>query len=461
MRAVLDLAGDSEAPKHSVPVMVFTDTLDSILAHSNCTLSDLAQERDPMLSPPHKLLCLQGWKRINAAMAKDPYIWWRVRLYCIPPGTDPYRVLRREIEDGSHETPWSHGEVMLKALRDDASEPYVKELALKLRSKATRKALRILLEQPHTFPVYSLRDFPGLWAGLELGNIEKHLSLRSTQEIRNYIQCIILTKWRRYTFGDPQVREAVDEVTVEEVAQRTPTCPADRAHIRKLMASGALLANVQDPERRQRFERELLKEKMFIPSIKALHENLKYLSIAIWIIKHHLLSGLGDKSVFDAMQALWQNPQRCVLEFDEGHFRELPCPASPYVSYMGVVVAALRYFPWLSNFTPRCKGEKAMDVKSDPCYLYRFLRSVQEVGYNSPKIEAALAQILTPQERTIHEGCAEVQDVPIGRRWGRPKVSSFRSAQSYLFLPKLYFYRPHTSYPTSAFVFKDFFFSFF
>ncbi|KAB5526447.1 hypothetical protein GE09DRAFT_1257064 [Coniochaeta sp. 2T2.1] len=364
MRAVLDLAGDSEAPKHSVPVMVFTDTLDSILAHSNCTLSDLAQERDPMLSPPHKLLCLQGWKRINAAMAKDPYMWWRVRLYCIPPGTDPYRVLRREIEDGSHETPWSHGEVMLKALRDDASEPYVKELALKLRSKATRKALRILLEQPHTFPVYSLRDFPGLWAGLELGNIEKHLSLRSTQEIRNYIQCIILTKWRRYTFGDPQVREAVDEVTVEEVAQRTPTCPADRAHIRKLMASGVLLANVQDPERRQRFERELLKEKMFIPSIKALHENLKYLSIAIWIIKHHLLSGLGDK----------------------------------------------------------CKGEKAMDVKSDPCYLYRFLRSVQEVGYNSPKIEAALAQILTPQERTIHEGCAEVQDVPIGRRWGRPKL---------------------------------------
>jgi hypothetical protein len=200
-------------------------------------------------------------------------------------------VLRREIEDGSYETPWSHGKVMLKVLRY-YSELEVNKLALKLRSKATRKALRILLEQPHSFPVHILREFPGLWAGLELGNIEKHLSLRSIEEIRHCLQRIIFTKWRCYTFGDPQVCEAVDEVTVEEVAQRAPACPADRAHIRKLMASRVLLANMQDPEWRQKFERELLKEKMFIPSIKALHENLKYLSIAIWIIKRHLLTGL-------------------------------------------------------------------------------------------------------------------------------------------------------------------------
>lgn len=470
MRAILDLAGDAEAPKHSVPVIVFTDQLDSVLTHSNCTLSDLVQARNPMLSPPHKLLCLHGWKRINAAMTKDPHMWWSVRLYSIPPGIDPYRVLRPEIEDDSYETPWSHGEVMLKVLRAHPSGQDVNKLVLKLRSQATRKALKILLKQPHSFPIHTLQNFPGLWAGLELGNIERHLSLHSTDEMRYCIQRI-RTKWRRYTFGDPQVEEAVDEVTVEEVEQRSPACPADRAHIRELMASGALLASIRDPERRQKFERELLKEKMFIPSIKALHENLKYLSVAIWIIKRHLLSGLGAESVFGAMQALWQNPQHCVLEFDEGDFRELPCPASPYVSYMGVVITSLRYSPWLSDFRPRWKGEKAMDIQSDPRYLHCFLRSVQEIGYNSPKIEATVSKLgeeieifeacPTPKEPTINRSYVEIQDALIGRRWGKPKATSFQSAQKHLFLPKLFYYRPDTPYPTSTFVFKDFFFSFF
>jgi hypothetical protein len=75
MTAILDLAGDPEAPRHSLPIVVFTDQLDSILAHSNCTLSDLVQARDPLLSPPHKLPCLHGWKRVNAAMTKDPHMW--------------------------------------------------------------------------------------------------------------------------------------------------------------------------------------------------------------------------------------------------------------------------------------------------------------------------------------------------------------------------------------------------
>lgn len=442
MRAMLDLAGDPEAPRHSLAVVVFADQLDDVLLHSKCTLSDFVQGKDPKLSPPKKLLCLHGWKRINAAMAKDPHMWWRVRLYCLPPGMDPSQALRREIEDDSYETPWSHGDVMLKVLHHHRDAPEVEELALRLRTKAIRKALRLLLEQPHSFPVHVLRDFPGLWAGLELGNIERHLSLRSSEQMRHYIQRIILTRWRRYTFDDPQVREAVDEVTVEEVAQRSPACREDRAHIRRLMASGVLLANVRDPERRQRFERELLKEQMFIPSIKALHENSKYLSIAICIIKRHLLSGLGDESAFGGMQALWQNPPHCVLEFDEGDFKELPCPASPYVSYMGVVVTALRYFPWLSEFRPRWRGEKAMDIKSgDNRYLYRFLRAVQEVGYNSPEIEATLTEILPPKEPTIDRDFAEIQDVPVGRRWGeaesdfiqiRPKVSLSSQA---LFLP--------------------------
>ena len=147
----------------------------------------------PKLFPPDKLVCLEGRRRCQAALKIKSDMWWTARLnVCL--------VLREIAASGGDEDGWSDGDVYRRVhqCKDEADIP--DDLKSKL-SDYKQDALERLLDQPRFCAVRDgLLAFPGLFVGLELGNIEKDIALRSLDEIKNGAQNIS-DVWHRITLG--------------------------------------------------------------------------------------------------------------------------------------------------------------------------------------------------------------------------------------------------------------------
>ena len=390
--------------KNMLVVTVFSDELDSILKHSGYSLTDLTLTEPYLkLRPPRKLLCLHGRKRHEAATRIDPNMWWTVRLKCMPRGANPLCVFRGDVEEEAHQTEQSDGDIYMKMryYRDDKE---VMEMWFMKLSPCKRKGLKRLLGRDltgthlsgHALDLVNQLDdllpYPGLWAGFEIGNIEKLLSLRSLPWIVNCLRRIgeVLN---RIALNKAEIRDAFDENSIEELEGLAPFCAEDRENISYLMSTGTILPDIKSPGLRRKIEDSILQERCLLPSIKSLHENLKYLSIAITIIKRTLLDGLGkDESILAALGKLWQKPDSCIIEYDEGCFQKVPYAADLELTVLQIILAALRDFPDLSDFSPKYDHDESVDTGSKPAIKHRFLRGVQALGVSSAKIEAAAAE---------------------------------------------------------------------
>ena len=113
---------------------------------------------------------------------------------------------------------------------------------------------------------------------------------------------------------------------------------------------------------------------ILIPTIKSFHENMNYLAIGINIVRGNLLGKLRrGESVFEAMRAIWQRPERCLIEHDEGLFQEAASTLGPDLAYKQVLISALRKFPYLSGFAPRVdRGDDTVRPGIRDLYLARF-----------------------------------------------------------------------------------------
>jgi len=452
-------------------VLVYADELNNIVAHSNSSITEIVHGQRgqyPKLFPPHKLVCLHGRRRWKATINIDPNTWWTVHLKCIPRGSEPLALFREIIEDGGDEIPWSDGDIYRKVRFYKNQASIAQWWATKLSDYKQKALSRLLDQQVLCDKLDNLLVFPGLWAGFELGNVEKELALRSVYEFSNCVDEIFQV-WDFITLGNPILREAVDEDTVEGLELLAPAYNADREKVRCLMRSQAIFSDVTDPYQRQRLESRILEVKILIPGIKSLSERLRYLGIGVKIIKQHVLNGLKrGQSIFAAMQDLWQKPTYCTIEYAEGIYLELPCPASPRLAYEHVLVIAIRNFPRLSDIRPkRENGEKPFKAGVDTAWLYCFLRGVQRLGFNSPKIMATVSKICAagqPPDITqrIYK---ELQETSLKRRWGFPYTQSFECGFNQLFLCRLYLSNlsneTNTEYPTTLFIHKNIILSFF
>lgn len=71
-------------PRHALPVNVSMEMLDTCLAYSNLSLSDLASSKAPQLHlpPGSRIQCLHGKHRVAAfRRLRCSQNWWRVELY--------------------------------------------------------------------------------------------------------------------------------------------------------------------------------------------------------------------------------------------------------------------------------------------------------------------------------------------------------------------------------------------
>ncbi|KAM7183170.1 Protein of unknown function (DUF3723) domain containing protein [Rhypophila sp. PSN 637] len=105
---------------HQIPVRVTPDQLHEILALSQVSLEDLNRELPSTdfnyrkLQTRRNVECIHGKQRYEAAIESlGEEEWWTVRIYCLPEGSDLYRLLPHEV-DQCYQTPYSDGDIYRK-----------------------------------------------------------------------------------------------------------------------------------------------------------------------------------------------------------------------------------------------------------------------------------------------------------------------------------------------------------
>ena len=205
--------------------------LDHILQASRLTRGDLSKSllggECPKLDTSHqKIHCLHGRHRLRDAIEflKPDDCWWTVRLYCFesdsewrslyPYGTstnyneDLYRsvFVQKQTEQFYHQTTFSDGEVYWKIryYQQRARNDLVQEWIVRL-TKCKQLSITQMQKDKDLVKAFDmLLAFPGLWSGLELGNIRKHLALHCNEEILRYLNSHHVERYHTRKYCDPR-----------------------------------------------------------------------------------------------------------------------------------------------------------------------------------------------------------------------------------------------------------------
>lgn len=454
---------------HPIPIVVSPEELQVVLGESAISLDDLVRRPlpRPKLTPSGKLCGIHARQRYEAAIRVfGPDMWWTVRLYCIPAGSNIPELLSKETDQFYYQTAPSDGEVFLKVREYEESGRADHATSWRLRlSTCKQVALRALERQEEMLEKFDqLRVFPGLWDGLQLGNIQRCNALHATEEVLYYLEHVF-DVWGRITLHDPIIQRATDIDTVKKLELLTPAVSSlDSDVVQELIESRQLFRSVCNPAVRNRIQDAILQITVLIPSIRTFHENMKLLSIGMTILRDHVIDRLGTQSVRAAMAACWEPPgTKCVMEYRENAFVEVDIRPTFEIAYRQVFMAALRNFPRLSANPPRRerRGRTVLSAAVYNDYLASFLYGVQKQGFRSRKVAACLKQLRicpTLRSRAVPE--TSFAELSLSRRCGRPFARSHSVVTAWFFLPEILTDRG-ASVPCALFVQEDFMCSFF
>lgn len=447
--------------ENQIPVVVSPDELQEILGASGITMQDLIGPSSPLpkLRPPRPLRCIHGRQRYEAALqVEGPGMWWAVRVFCIPPGSDVTRLLFKEVDQHYYQTPPSDGDVFRKVREyTEDDRPDAADLWRARLSKGKRLALRALELRPTLLDkLDQLRCFPGLWQGFHLGCVEKHLALHAIEEMVHYLQHTYEV-WDKITVRDPSARQAVDNETVQNLELRVPALSTDdAAAVQNLMASGTLFRHISDTSLRVRLQERILETKCLIPSLRTFHENVRYLGIGIKIIRELVIDDLGGRSVSAAMRDCWDSNSSSSVEVTEGMYHQVAERHTHNLAYYQVLLAALRYFPRLSTTPPRCeRKQQAVEAGVDDVFVTIFSRGVHQQGFRSQKLTKALSRSCPLGPLSAPTGEGQLLEASRNRRCGRPFADSYKYLAKTMFLPGCVAAHERTRYPSAIFVHVD------
>jgi hypothetical protein len=110
------------------------------------------------------------------------------------------------------------------------------------------------------------------------------------------------------TLQSKHIRASVDIQTVEALQRRVPgVSKGDRDFAIQAMVTGLLFPKVVNRELQKRLKASLLSVRCLIPSIKSMHENLKYLKITSDLLKKFLVGGQVSKGTLRCtLYAEWE-----------------------------------------------------------------------------------------------------------------------------------------------------------
>ncbi|PCD21547.1 hypothetical protein FGRA07_11692 [Fusarium graminearum] len=239
----------------------------------------------------------------------------------------------------------------------------------------------------------ALLKFPGIIAGLQLGNVHKHLALHIDENISQYFYHT-LRVWEFITDDDHRINAAVDIETVQCLQFRAPvTSFGDRVAIHRMFDQGILFEGLNHDLREQVRER-VLSIQVIIPSIETFHENMKFISIGARILRKYIIdtsipfqleSNRNKLSLFESLASCWSAEARMV-EVEDGKTAISPGVPSVWLAYKTLFVAALRGFAQLSSDHPRqdVRGE-TMPAVAEAIRIASLSQLAQEVGFTNSK----------------------------------------------------------------------------
>lgn len=239
--------------------------------------------------------------------------------------------------------------------------------------------------------------YPGLWAGLQLGNWAKHLAAHVDDCIVNYLG-YINSSYERIFFGHEDLKHLLDESTVYQLQNLTPAWgKGDRIYIQEAFRQRLIFTSIQSEEILKKLEQNILSFKGIIPSIQTFHQNMKYLTIGIKILEKFIevKPPVAKKSdITKTKPSLFVNLSRDwfvdkaaeSLQVDHEKFIA-PKKRHVNLSFAQLLVAALRYFPLLSTEATLQDvggdGEAPL-VSSD--YIKLLCKTAKQLGFDNEKI---------------------------------------------------------------------------
>jgi hypothetical protein len=111
----------------------------------------------------------------------------------------------------------------------------------------------------------------------------------------------------------------VDLQTVEALQLRAPGISnVDKEFTVDAMRTGFLFPKLVNPLTRELVAKALLKIKCVIPSIKTMHENLKYLGVGATLLKRLLAGDCAGGTLRSTLKEQWKEPRDCLVEISPG-----------------------------------------------------------------------------------------------------------------------------------------------
>ncbi|KAH8797844.1 hypothetical protein F5884DRAFT_687640, partial [Xylogone sp. PMI_703] len=404
-----------------------------------------------------KLVCLHGQHRLEAAVKtlNSQDCWWPVKLYCFDPNSEFIQSRREQFQ---FETVPSDGEIYQKIRQykkqkmKDEEEDWWARLRFKSKGRSKEYALERLLKVPELVSVIDelFDKYPAIGQhGLELGNWKDALALHCDELISHYLKDHIIPIWDEITLFNPKVAQAVNIETVETLQCLAPAVSStDRGIIIREMSNGRLFPAVTDCLLRESIKRNLLNFNRIIPSLKSLHRNLELVKICANIMKKYLLKENAFRFKKDraTLQELLNSRRRSagrfIVEYSEGKF-QIATTSNSELQQMLLFLQALliswRDFPFLGNDSTRVDSIKRIEGKAVPIYQYKYLKSMELLGYATEKSTAEL-QINPADTLTVdveQNSCPITWSNRLERRWARPFTSDFLELRRQLFLPYL------------------------
>lgn len=424
-----------------------------------------------------RIWCPSGRHRIQTAIDLfGTESSWVVQLYCIPDSfTDDARskVVRALSERYHPQFSHSDGEVFCSVRRHRASERQVQSWSVRL-TPCKRISLRMLLGEKSRMKMYSqiggataqatvleafdrLTVFPGLWEGLQLGNIHKHLALRCNDQIVSYLSHIYHV-WHRIAGDDQCMRNSVDIETVRRLQSLAPEASAaDRAIICELMDTRQIFVEVHDSAIRERIKQRLLGLRTVIPTIRSFHENMKLFTILVKILRQYLIPHKPKSQLIGGLAEDWHSPPAPVVEVSEGVFHTTTSPLSFSLAWQHMALAALRNFPDLCNESPKQDRKDYMRANIQPSSVSAFYRSAKLLGFSNRIVDDHLGSPLHSQDKSVaavaSDNRTDVEIKAAQKRFGRPHARTFRQIRKIAFFPQLQAAAPVG--PTVAYIYTD------
>lgn len=355
-------------------------------------------------------------------------------------------LFRRKCEASSFQVPYSDGEIYNK-LRSDNLDFSERKDWLRRLSKCKESILNMLLRHTNIRnSLDKLSIFPGLWAGLQLGNIHKHLALHCEEELVNYLN-YVSDIWHNITNYDEAIARAVDVDTVRNLQYRIPISQ-DAHEIKAMFQSGKLFPAITKDSVREELENRILALDKFIPSIETFHKDTMYFAVAVrairnWIAPEIERRDLGRPDTLQTVLLTSFKPKESIpIQEMEDTWEQLPAYTNLdrvqqfHLAYRQLILAALRSFSDLTNQSPLqdVRGERLQGVV-DSIQVDRFQQTAEVLGFTTPKVgsrhrfQGSLTKKDSFKVRYYHN---------LVWRGGRPTTSTYRELQTSLFDRKLH-----------------------